>query len=154
MAMADSILSQFLVVLLSAWAGATAVAALSMATRGSALFVSPYQFPLLSDRTRDEQDRLLRKAVALAFSGWRICLQGVPLAFFMALSFTLATRVPSLLSLHPSTWLTATIAGVTCGLGVIPATRLMVAYIAPFLHRVVTGESPNQAMQPTGSAGG
>jgi hypothetical protein len=139
--MADSILSQFLVVLLSAWAGATAVVALSMATRSSAPFVSRHQFPLLSDRTRDEQDRLLRKAVALAFSGWRICLPGVPLAFFMALSLTLALRVPSLLSLHPSSWVRVTIAGVTAGLGTIPSTRLMVAYIAPFLHRVVSGDS-------------
>src|SRR4051812_30901617 len=116
MAMTDSVLSLFLVVLLSAWAGATTMAALSLATPGTALFVSPNQFPLLSDRTPDEQDRLLRKAVALAFSGWRICLQGIPLTFFMAVSFTLAGRVPPLLSLQPSLWLTATIAGVTCGL--------------------------------------
>lgn len=52
--------------------------------------MSRNQFPLLSGRTRDEQDRLLRKAAVLAFRGWRICLQGVPLAFCMALSFALA----------------------------------------------------------------
>jgi hypothetical protein len=53
--------------------------------------------PLLSNRTRDDQDRLLRKAVALAFHGWRISVQGIPLAFFVALSVTLAQQVLSLL---------------------------------------------------------
>jgi hypothetical protein len=154
--MPNPVVSDLLLVFSSTWSGATIASAIGRSIGKPLPLIDRRQFAQLSTRNHVEQERLLHKAVAVAFRSWRVTLQGLPLALFMTLGFVAAQVLPSALALSGSTWLRAAVAGLICGIGVLPTRLLIAAYVRPFLRQVLSDEvsSPNPPLQPTGSAGG
>jgi len=149
--MPNPVVTNLLLVFGSTWSGATIASAISRSIGTWRPFIDRRQFAQLSSRPREEQERLLHKAVAVAFRSWRIALQGLPLALVMTLGFEAAQVLPS-----ASMWLRAAVAGLICGVGALPARWLIAAYVRPFLRQVLSDEAsaPHPPLHPTGSVGG
>jgi hypothetical protein len=130
--MPNPVVSDLLLVFGSTCTGATIAAAISRSIGKPLPFVDRRQFAQLSTRNHDVQERLLQRAVAVAFRSWRVTLHGLPLALFMTLGFVAAQVLPSALALPGSIWLRAAAAGLICGIGVLPTRLLIAAYVRPF----------------------